>query len=369
MGNDALRVVIVSGARPNFMKVAPVMKAMRIHPRFDPVLLHTGQHYDDEMSLQFFRDLGLVKPDVDLEVGSLSHAAQTAAVMTRFDIYLDDHPVDLVIVVGDVNSTIACALTAVKRGIRVAHIEAGLRSFDRRMPEEINRILTDAISHFLFITERSAAGNLSNEGVPEERIHFVGNVMVDSLLSNRKRARELEPVTPVPDSPFALVTLHRPSNVDREEDLTRAVHILEKASEKMPLLFPVHPRTEERLRDFGLLPVLEKCEGIRLLRPTGYLAFLRLMTDAALLLTDSGGIQEESTALGIPCVTMRENTERPITVEEGTNVVCGLDRDKILDVVDDVLSGRGKKGRVPEKWDGRAAERIVATLEEHFPAG
>ncbi|MBN1826814.1 MAG: UDP-N-acetylglucosamine 2-epimerase (non-hydrolyzing) [Candidatus Eisenbacteria bacterium] len=361
-----MNVVLVSGARPNFMKIAPIHRALAGRPRFRSFLLHTGQHYDDVMSLRFFRDLGLEKPDADLEVGSLSHAAQTGAVLTRFDRFLDTHPTDLVLVVGDVNSTLACALTAVKRGILVAHVEAGLRSFDRRMPEEINRVLTDAVAHILFITEESAAENLRREGIPDERVHFVGNVMVDTLLANRERALKIDPVVPLPKGPYALVTLHRPSNVDREEDLMRAVAILEETSSRLPVLFPVHPRTAAALERTGLRGRLERADGVALLPPLGYLDFLRLFLGAAVLLTDSGGIQEESTALGIPCVTLRENTERPITVEEGTNEVCGLDREKILGVVDGVLAGRGKGGRVPALWDGRAAERIASVLEGLF---
>ncbi|MBM3320996.1 MAG: UDP-N-acetylglucosamine 2-epimerase (non-hydrolyzing) [Candidatus Eisenbacteria bacterium] len=361
---ESKQVVLVSGARPNLMKIAPVARALRRNSLFAVRLLHTGQHYDDEMAHRFFRDLGLERPDTDLGVGSLSHARQTAAIMERFDEHLDRERADLVIVVGDVNSTIACALTAVKRGILVAHVEAGLRSFDRSMPEEINRILTDAIAHFLFTTERSAGENLRREGIPVERVFFVGNVMVDTLLAHRDRALAEPRVSTRPPGSYALATLHRPSNVDREEDLRQAVDILLEAALRVPVVFPVHPRTRERLERFGLVRSLAAPGGIDLLPPQGYLAFLRLMAEARVVLTDSGGIQEETTALGIPCITLRTTTERPITVEEGTNVVCARDREKIVAALEEAVAGRGKAGRVPEKWDGKAAGRIAAVLDE-----
>jgi len=365
MSESVRRVTLVSGARPNFMKIAPVARALRRKPeRFRVHLLHTGQHYDDAMSRAFFRDLGLDEPDTDLGVGSLSHAKQTATVMQRFDDHLDRIPTDLVIVVGDVNSTIACALTAVKRGISVAHVEAGLRSFDREMPEEINRILTDAIAHFLFITEREADENLRREGIDEDRIHFVGNVMVDSLLAHRERALGEMRVTGREPGSYGLVTLHRPSNVDRAEDLRRMVRILSTSAERIPLVLPLHPRTRRSLEQHRLLAELTGVRAIELLDPLGYLAFLRLMAEARVVLTDSGGIQEETTVLGIPCITLRENTERPVTVKEGTNTVCGSDREKVLEVLDDLLEGKGKSGRVPELWDGRAAERIADVLDQ-----
>jgi UDP-N-acetylglucosamine 2-epimerase (non-hydrolysing) len=360
---ERIRVALVSGARPNLMKIAPLARALRVRPRFAVRLVHTGQHYDDEMAHSFFRDLGLERPDVDLGVGSLSHAKQTAAILDRFDTYLDREETDLVVVVGDVNSTIACALAAVKRGILVAHVEAGLRSRDRGMPEEINRILTDAIAHFLFTTERSAGENLRREGIQGDRVFFVGNVMVDSLLAHRDAALREKRVTSHPPRGYALATLHRPSNVDRVEDLRRVVSALEETAARIPLVFPVHPRTRERLERHALLDPLRDAPGIRLLPPQGYLAFLRLLAEARLVITDSGGIQEETTALGIPCITMRENTERPVTVEEGTNVVCGQDGEKVRATLNEILEGRGKRGRVPEKWDGRTASRIAEILE------
>ncbi len=363
--SETKRIVFISGARPNFMKIAPLLRAMDQSPSISTTLVHTGQHYDDEMSLNFFRDLGIRPPDIDLEVGSGSHAVQTGTVMIRFDQFLDSHPADLLTVVGDVNSTIACTLTAVKRGIRVAHVEAGLRSFDRDMPEEVNRILTDSISDLLFTTEAEGKKNLLTEGVSPDKIHFIGNVMVDTLFHHREEAERLEPPCPLPDR-FGLVTLHRPSNVDQKEDLEKVVAILLEVSESLPLIFPVHPRTGRKLEDFGMKCRLEEASSITMLPPLGYLGFLRLMLSATLLLTDSGGIQEESTALGIPCITMRENTERPITVHQGTNEVCGTDRKKIVRVTREVLDGSGKKGRIPEKWDGRAAERFAAIVEEYL---
>jgi len=283
--------------------------------------------------------------------------------MERFDAHLDRRPADLVVVVGDVNSTIACALTAVKRGILVAHVEAGLRSRDREMPEEINRVLTDAIAHLLFTTERSAAENLRLEGIPDERIHFVGNVMVDSLLAHKDRALAGERLLAEAPGSYALVTIHRPSNVDAPDDLARTVSVLEGAAARLPVVFPVHPRTRERLARFALAERLERNPAVRLLPPQGYLAFLRMLVEAKVVLTDSGGIQEETTALGIPCLTLRRNTERPVTVEEGTNIVCGHDRTLALGALDEALAGRGKAGRVPELWDGRAAERIAGILD------
>ncbi|NNE09888.1 MAG: UDP-N-acetylglucosamine 2-epimerase (non-hydrolyzing) [Gemmatimonadetes bacterium] len=358
------RIMLISGARPNFMKIAPLLRALDARPGFTTRLVHTGQHYDEDMAQSFFRDLGMRPPDIDLEVGSASHAVQTGRIMILFDELLDREHADLVLVVGDVNSTIACALVAVKRGIPVAHVEAGLRSRDRAMPEEINRILTDSISDLLFTTEESAAPNLRAEGIAAEKIHFAGNVMVDTLFHHRREAAGI-PLPAVPE-PFALVTLHRPSNVDDPASLQRAVSILADSARTIPLVFPVHPRTAAKLRETGLRETLENTPGVHLLPPANYLTFVRLLLAARVVLTDSGGIQEESTALGIPCITLRENTERPITVSEGTNEVCGLDRKKIATVLADILQGRGKSGRIPKLWDGKAAERIADTLAVYF---
>lgn len=337
-----------------------------------PYLVHTGQHYDEAMKDSFFRELAIPEPDVDLGVGSGSHAVQTAEIMKRFEPVLDEEIPAAVLVVGDVNSTVACALVAVKKGIPVIHVEAGLRSGDRSMPEEINRLVTDRLSDLLFTTERSAEDNLQAEGVAADAIHFVGNVMIDTLFFNLPQA-----VSPADtlrkyglaftdedlERGFALLTLHRPSNVDDPQTLRRLLGSVAEVAERVPVLFPVHPRTRKQLERFDLLSFVAG-HRIALMPPLAYLELLGLMSRARVVLTDSGGIQEETTALGIPCVTLRENTERPITVSEGTNTVVGSDPDAIRGCVDKVFSGRGKGGRVPELWDGRASERIADVLKD-----
>jgi UDP-N-acetylglucosamine 2-epimerase (non-hydrolysing) len=361
----------VVGARPNFIKIAPILRALHEHkPRVPAVLVHTGQHYDQAMSEQLFADLRLPRPDLNLEVGSSSHAVQTAEVMRRFEPALDAHRPACVLVVGDVNSTLACALVAVKRGIPVVHVEAGLRSFDRRMPEEINRVLTDQIAERLYITERSAAVNLEREGIDAERIAFVGNVMIDSLLLHRPNAptasstweRHGIDVDVLDNSDgYGVVTLHRPSNVDDAGALRKILSTLREVSARLPLVFALHPRTRSNIDRFGLRDLIE-ARRIVTLPPQGYLEMLGLLNGAALVLTDSGGLQEETTALGIPCLTLRDSTERPITVEQGTNTVVGTDRAAILACVDELQAGRGKRGRIPELWDGGAANRIASDL-------
>jgi len=354
-------VMCVVGARPNYMKMAPLLRAFRAHaalPR--PVLVHTGQHYDPMMNGRLFEDLELPRPDVNLEVGSATHAVQTAEVMKRFEPVLDEYQPSCVVVVGDVNSTLACSLVAAKKGVPVAHVEAGLRSFDRAMPEEINRVLTDQIADLLYTTERSAHDNLAREGVPPERIHFVGNVMIDSLLSHRARAVPPESLARG-EKRFGVVTLHRPSNVDSPQALAESLDILHAVAEKLPLVCALHPRTLANVKSFGFTRRLEGAR-LRVLPPQGYLEMLGLMSAATLVVTDSGGMQEETTALAVPCLTMRDNTERPITVEQGTNTLVGRDRSLILRLVDEILLTGGKRGRRPELWDGRAAERIAAHL-------
>ncbi len=365
------KILCVVGARPNFMKIAPIMRVFSRHQNtLSATLLHTGQHYDAAMKKSFFEQLHIPEPDIDLGVGSGTHAMQTAEIMLRFEPALDRLKPAAVLVLGDVNSTISCALVAVKKGIPVIHVEAGLRSYDRGMPEEINRVLTDQISDLLFTTERSAAANLLREGISAERIHFVGNVMIDTLRYNLARA--VEPSTlfsaagseidqPVFASGYGLVTLHRPSNVDNPTNLKSLLTQLRSISEQLPLAFPVHPRTAQRIEEYGLNQLLCSPRILRL-PPQGYLQMLGMMQHARLVLTDSGGIQEETTALGVPCITLRENTERPITADEGTNTVVGIDPAKIQAAVDDVLATGGKRGRVPEYWDGQAAERIVEVL-------
>ena len=361
-------ILCVVGARPNYMKMAPLLRAFRAHAGLPPaVLVHTGQHYDPMMNDRLFDDLELPRPDLNLEVGSGTHAVQTAEVMRRFEPVLDDYGPSCVVVVGDVNSTLACSLVAVKKGVPVAHVEAGLRSFDRGMPEEINRILTDQIAALLYTTERGAHDNLSREGIPPERIQFVGNVMIDSLLTHKARA--LAPAETLSAAgkaawakqSFGVVTLHRPSNVDAPDTLSHSLDILQAVSRKLPLVCVLHPRTIARIAAFGLSPGLQS-DRLAVLPPQGYLEMLGLMAGATLVLTDSGGMQEETTALSVPCLTLRENTERPITVEQGTNTIVGRNRARILALVDEILATGGKRGRTPELWDGRAAERIAAHL-------
>jgi len=359
-----LSLVCVAGARPNFMKVAPILEAAKRHPAVRAVLVHTGQHYDEKMSALFFDELGLQQPNAYLGVGSDTHGRQTARIMEAFDGYLDSSPADVVLVVGDVNSTIACALVAVKRLVPVAHVEAGLRSGDRTMPEEINRLLTDQIAEYLFITERSAEKNLVREGVAPHKIHFVGNVMIDTLLRHRDLAATRPILTQLGLAPraYAACTLHRPSNVDVMSAAENTVRALETLAKRLPVVLPLHPRTRARLEHFGLLERVRSNSSILLQEPLGYLDFLALMAQAALVLTDSGGIQEETTVLGVPCLTFRENTERPVTITEGTNQLVGLDPARIADATDEILAGRCLTGRVPELWDGLASERIVAVL-------
>lgn len=360
-----MKVACVVGARPNFMKIGPVIEAMRAHPGLTPFLVHTGQHYDDAMSKVFFEDLGLPRPDVYLGVGSDSHTKQTAKVMTAFEDLALEHKPDYVLVVGDVNSTLAAALVAAKLRIRLGHVESGLRSLDRDMPEEINRLVTDAVADDLYTSCADAAPNLLREGVPPEKIHFVGNVMIDSLVHHRERAASshvLESLG-VKRREYILVTLHRPSNVDEPETFRGILGALARLSREMPVLFPVHPRTHNRIGEFGLGAFVREDTNLKLVDPQGYLDFLKLTDNAKLVVTDSGGIQEETTFLGVPCLTVRLNTERPVTVTEGTNELVGIDPERIVAAGLDVLKNGGKPGRVPELWDGRAGERIAAVLD------
>ena len=361
---NPIKVLCICGARPNFMKIAPLMRVFNASDDFAPLLLHTGQHYDERMSDLFFTQLGIPEPDINLEVGSGTHAQQTAAIMQRFEPVLDEHDPDWVLVVGDVNSTIACALVAVKRGVKVAHVEAGLRSFDRRMPEEINRVLVDCISDKLFVTEQSGVDNLKNEGVADDKVHLVGNVMIDTLLANRAKADKstiLETIG-VEAGSYIAATLHRPSNVDDEDTLKDLVSALCTLADERPLVIPVHPRTRKNLERFGLLEKLEGHAAIFTPPPLGYLDFLKLVANAAVVVTDSGGIQEETTILGVPCVTVRENTERPITLTHGTNRLVSPKRDALLKATDEALKSAGGEVKAPPMWDGKAAERIADVL-------
>jgi len=355
-----IQLMCVAGARPNFMKVAPLLRAFLESGRIRATLVHTGQHYDPSLSDVFFSDLGIPPPDVHLGVGSGSHAVQTARVMQAFEPVVEEKKPDFVVVVGDVNSTVACSLVAAKLCYRVAHVEAGLRSFDRTMPEELNRLLTDQLSDLLFVSEPSGLANLAREGIPERKVHHVGNVMIDSLARFREpaRARQAHRRLGLEAKSFALATLHRPANVDGREGLLRVLSLLQAAALRMPVLFPVHPRTRARLDQFGLRERLESLPGMRLCEPLGYIDFLSLMDSAAAVITDSGGVQEETTFLGVPCFTLRPNTERPITVELGTNELLPLDPDVVGERLDRVLRGEGKRGIVPPLWDGHAAERI-----------
>lgn len=357
------QILCVAGARPNFMKIAPVMAALA-ETGIAAQLLHTGQHYDAAMSDSFFADLGIPRPDHHLEVGSASHAVQTAEIMKRFEPILDRVQPQAVLVVGDVNSTIACALVAAKRGVKVIHVEAGLRSYDRAMPEEINRVLTDQISDLLFITERSALANLEREGIDSTRVEFVGNVMIDTLYRNLEQAVPSERTLGTRLERYAVLTLHRPSNVDDPATLAALLDVIGEINRSLPVVVPLHPRTRGNIEKFGLTARLD---GLHLLPPVGYLDMLGLMRDATLVLTDSGGIQEETTALGVPCLTLRENTERPITIAEGTNTLVGPDPDAIRAAFRDVIENGGKAGRIPEYWDGRAAMRIAHHLQGWLP--
>ena len=358
------RVITVAGARPNFMKVAPLQRELtKRRDCFEARLVHTGQHYDAGLSQVFFDELEIAPPAVTLEVGSKSHAQQTAAIMSRFESVLLDWPCDLVIVVGDVNSTVACALVAAKMGVAVAHVEAGLRSFDRSMPEEINRVLTDHLADYLFTTEPSANQNLCREGIPAERIRFVGNVMIDTLLAHRERAGKLG--TPakfgVKSGEYGLLTLHRPSNVDHPETFERLMSAIGRIADDVPLLFPVHPRTRPTLEASPATAALVARKRLHLLDPLGYHEFIGLMAESAVVLTDSGGAQEETTAMGVPCLTLRDTTERPVTVTHGTNRVVGSNPDRILAGWREV-SGMRAPHVGPPLWDGRAAVRIADAL-------
>ncbi len=400
MRNSTPKWILVVAARPNLMKAAPLIRAVKKHNKssedsqsaINHMLVHTGQHYDVNMSDSFFEDLSLPEPDVHLGVGSGTHGEQTGKVLLEFEKVLFREQPDLVVVVGDVNSTLACALAAAKLNMPVAHVEAGLRSFDRTMPEEINRLLTDAISDYLFTPSPDADDNLKREGIPEDKIFLVGDVMVDSLLFHVEKAKETDilqklGLTNIPSDvanptnarnsicPYALLTLHRPSNVDDKHSFLKIIKALTEIAKHVPVIFPVHPRTRKQIEAFGfehhftsltphaLCPGPLEC-GIHLLNPLGYLDFLNLMAHAKVVLTDSGGIQEETTALNISCITLRNTTERPITLTHGTNVLVWNDTQKIIDETFKVLDGKGKKGHCPKLWDGRASDRIVKVLAE-----
>lgn len=358
------KIDLVVGARPNFMKAAPLMDALQRRPDlFEPRLIHTGQHYDYDLSRLFFEQLKMKEPDIYLGVGSGTQAEQTARIMIELEkVFVDSRP-DMVVVFGDVNSTMAAAIVAAKLWIKLAHVEAGLRSFDNTMPEEINRIVTDRLSDLLFVTEKSGLENLKKEGIPEERIFFTGNIMIDSLVKNLEIARR----SPIVENlglvrgGFVALTLHRPSNVDNPAVLKKLIEILTIIGRKIPIVFPCHPRTRNRLEEFGLKRIIDD-RVIKIIEPLGYIDFLRLQAESKFVLTDSGGVQEETTFLKIPCITLRRTTERPITCEVGSNFLVGDDYDLLIRTADDILDGKIKQGRIPDLWDGRTAERIVEIL-------
>jgi len=358
-----MKTLAVVGARPNFMKIAPLMWEFQ-HRRISATLVHTGQHYDTKMSQLFFDELQIPKPDINLEVGSGSHAVQTAEVMKRFEPVLLERKPDVVLVVGDINSTLACALTAVKLNIPVAHVEAGLRSFDRSMPEEINRVLTDAISQWLFVSEASGVENLRREGINDDHIFFAGNVMIDTLLASRARIEQSTILKrlELKEKSYAVLTIHRPSNVDDPQVLAGLMQVIARLQTELPLVFPIHPRTRKSIEQLPLPPMPQ----LRLVEPLGYLDFMKLVAHSRLVLTDSGGIQEETTILGVPCLTLRPNTERPATVEEGTNVLVGSDPANIISAWRNAIDSAPLMSSIPKFWDGQAACRIVSTLEKSF---
>jgi UDP-N-acetylglucosamine 2-epimerase (non-hydrolysing) len=363
-----IKIICVCGVRPNFMKIAPIIQALNAHGGFETLLVHTGQHYDEKMSKLFFDELQIPKPDINLEVGSGSHTVQTAETMKRFEPVVQDFQPDYILVVGDVNSTIACGLVAVKMGVKLIHVEAGLRSFDRGMPEEINRVLTDSISDLLFVTEQSGVDNLKNEGVHSNKVHLVGNVMIDTLLANREKARasdilnqlELEKKT------YAVITLHRPSNVENTDNLKVILDAFTTIQQELKLIFPMHPRTRNNIERLGFSEQISAMDNLLLIEPVGYLDFLCLMNHAALVMTDSGGIQEETTILQVPCMTLRENTERPVTITEGTNRLVPITTNGILKHYQSIRDGSSEQnGKIPHLWDGHAAKRITEILEKH----
>lgn len=361
---------LIVGARPNFMKIAPLYKALSLTKNYTPMLIHTGQHYDEKMSKLFFEDLGMPEPDAFLQVGSGTHGQQTARIIERYEEFIlnGDKPY-MVVVAGDVNSTIACAIVAKKLHIPVAHLEAGLRSFDERMPEEVNRVLTDRISDLLFTPSLDGNENLVREGVDPRKIHFVGNIMIDSLIEHQKKAERSSILTELGigcNEPYILATLHRPSNVDEASGLCVLLSAFAEIGKKIKIVFPMHPRTSKNIERLGLIHKVAEIPNLVITEPIGYLDFMMLQMKAKLIMTDSGGIQEESTFFGIPCLTLRDNTERPITVIEGSNQLVPLDRESIISYCSKILLGDEKKGSIPKYWDGMTAERVVFVLDKWF---
>ncbi len=364
--NSIIKIACVVGARPNFMKIAPILEAMEKYANLEPLLVHTGQHYDYEMSQVFFDELDIPKPDVYLGVGSGSHAIQTAKIMMAFEEVVIEHEPNLILVVGDVNSTLACTLVGAKRCIPVAHVEAGIRSFDRTMPEEINRILTDSVSDYLLTPIENANENLKKEGIPEEKIFLVGDVMIDTLLKYRDRASSHKILSDMglEKNSYILMTLHRPFNVDIRANFVEILNALAEIQQRTKIVFPMHPRTKARVEEFGLEDTVSKMDNMIILEPLGYLEFMGLMVNAKAVLTDSGGMQTEATVLNIPCLTMRENTERPETIEAGTNTLVGSNPQLIIEESMKILDGSGKRGTYPDLWDGHTAERITRIIND-----
>jgi len=368
MNKKRIKILSVVGARPNFVKIAPLVKEFKKFPVINHILIHTGQHYDNYMSDSFINDLEISRPHYNLNVGPGKHGEQTGKILIELEKHFIKHKPHLVLVVGDVNSTVAASLAATKLGIDIVHVEAGLRSFDRDMPEEINRIITDQLSNYLFTHEDSAHKNLTNEGVSPKKIHFVGNIMIDTLKSNIKKTDSINILDKLQVSPnnYVLLTLHRPSNVDIKENLLKIINSIETIQKKVKVIWPVHPRTKQMIKKFNLINKIEDFENLIITKPLPYLIFLKLMISAKFVLTDSGGIQEETTALGIPCLTIRNNTERPITVSQGTNTIVGTDTNKIINESQKIINGIYKKGKIPKYWDGKTAERIVKIIIEQF---
>lgn len=360
-----MKIACIVGARPNFMKIAPILEEIEKHPNLDPILVHTGQHYDYEMSQVFFEDLDIPEPDVYLGVGSGSHAIQTGKIMMAFEEVVLEHKPDLVLVVGDVNSTLACSLVAAKLWIPIAHVEAGIRSFDRTMPEEINRLLTDSISDYLLTPTEDANENLKKEGIPDRKIFLVGDVMIDTLLKYKDKASSDSILSNLnlEKRSYILMTLHRPSNVDVKSNFAKILNALTEIQRLIKIVFPIHPRTKARIEEFGFGNAVSGMENLIIIDPLGYLKFMGLMVNSRFVLTDSGGMQTETTVLNIPCLTMRENTERPETIREGTNTLVGNDTHLIIEESMKILDGYGKTGIYPEIWDGHTAERIVETID------
>jgi UDP-N-acetylglucosamine 2-epimerase (non-hydrolysing) len=360
-----VKIINIVGARPNFMKIAPVMDAMGKSKVIKPLLLHTGQHYDEKMSSLFFEELKIPKPDIYLGVGSGTHAKQVAHIMEKFDDVCEEEKPDAILVVGDVNSTMACSLVASKLGIKIIHLEAGLRSFDRRMPEEINRLVTDSIADLLLTPSEDGSQNLLNEGISADKIQLVGNIMIDTLfrfLPVIEKSSIIDQLHLTPQQ-YLLVTLHRPSNVDQKENLKEILTTFREIQKKIKIVFPVHPRTMKNINEFGFSELINEMKNLIITEPFGYLDFQRLMTQSKAVITDSGGVQEETTALKIPCITIRENTERPVTVTEGSNVLIGSDMGQLVLMIEKVLANKWKKSTIPEQWDGKTADRVVKIIE------